>query len=241
MERVTIFFVSGMLVFGVLIFVLAIYNLLFKYKQNVRVRYLDQLSPEEAADLSCKMISKYPKWSTIYILAGEFNYLFYAKFVPFLYKLIDEMKLKVIVIGGPHISVATDECKDNTDPSSVNMILDAAFRNKIKLYLKRYGRENHHFIVSLNDDSIALLEDLHLEHKQRGTSLIYNSKVYCDNLRHRFESILNKDKDLLLVNSDSTCEKLRSRFKTPKEFNSKEKIQLQNLKNLSEEVPWIGY
>ena len=158
-----------------------------------------------------------------------------------MYKLIDERDFDVTVIGGPHISVADEKCKKEQNPAKINMILDAAFKKKIKLYLKKYGRENHHYIVSADSDKVALLEDPHLEHKERGTSVIYNSKVYCDNLRHRFGNVLSKKEDLFLVAHDSSCLELQDKFKTASEFsNSRNEKESHDLKILSDEVPWIG-
>ncbi|MFQ5639959.1 MAG: hypothetical protein ACE5IR_18420 [bacterium] len=241
MRPFTTYFVSGFLISGLLLFLKAVYSL-FKHKMNVKVRYFSQLSPEDAASLSDKIIGKYPENSTIYILAGEFNYHFYKKFIPLLYNLIEKMHYEVLVIGGPNISVANKESKKKSDPSEINMVLDAAFKGKIKLFLKSYGRENHHFIVSSKSNNIALLEDPHLEHQQRGSSIIYNSKVYCDNLRHRFENILSKNSDLTVVNSEVTIDSLRPRFKTPEEFDStNQNLNPRELKSLAKETPWIGY
>ncbi|MCG8606786.1 hypothetical protein MJD09_17605 [bacterium] len=203
--------------FATIIFFLALLSLLLGFRRKAKARYFHRLEPEDAAELSRRVLSKYPSHSTIFILAGEFNYKFYEIFVPHLYEIIDKKKLKVKVIGGPRISVENDKCKNESDPDKVNMILGAAMREKIQLFLKEGHRENRHFILCNNSDKIALVEEPHAEHEQRGTSLIYNSKVRCDNLRHRFKKILKEEK-LLPVDSNTTCEKLQSRFKTLDEF-----------------------
>lgn len=154
---------------------------------------------------------------TILVLAGEFNYVSYSYLVEEnkFDDLIKNLRLNVLVIGGPYLSVKDNRVKNSNRAKEINSVLYLAQENLIQLFIKKDKREVGHFIVGSNTDRLTLQEDPHLEYQDWNTHLYYNDEEKCSELRSRFFNLLTSD-SLFLWNRK--LDSIRDRLKTMEEL-----------------------
>ena len=140
-------------------------------------------SYEKLANWHKDQISRFSN-DTVYVFAGEFNYEFYETLLTeALADILSKNNLKIVAIGGPHISV---------DPiTRHNKVIEWAKEGLIELYIREDKRIIGHGIVSAKSDDLCLVEDPHGEFNERAVSLFENSPDFCGKLRIKARRLKN--------------------------------------------------
>lgn len=102
--------------------------------------------------------------------------------------------LNIVIVGGPDISVIREDPQCEAEFWKGNYTLELAHNQdkRATLYFKESEREVYHYVVHSASNVIAFCDDFHEQLCERGTTVVYNDRQFCDHLRKDFYQTIER-------------------------------------------------
>jgi hypothetical protein len=167
--------------------VVFVYNIILIKREKIsKVKYSLDTTIDAAVEWSIEVIKKFRN-ETVYVFAGEFDYNFYLSLeMKGLKKILEDNKVKIIAIGGPHVSIPDGALSGFKDHNAI-------FRLAEEIYLRKDNQRTIGHGVVGEKTNVCVMEEPHDEFEKATSTLFLNSPYYCDLLRDKVAKLLKPE------------------------------------------------